>query len=296
MQEAIVAYNSKTQDASASSDHKNVSASTLTADAATKMVQEAGAWQRRKFVHDTEPVSDLDRKKVVHKAKRCLAWANDPERERIPGADNVTNDQAAAIMLYTQETCLYRRLNAALRNHDIAILEPFLPFMKLLLSGLYQLPLTHVHTYRGVKCELYETYNLLARRVWSWWSFSSTTKDKTVLDTPLFLGPSGKRTLFCINAVGVDIAPFSAMPHEEEVLLLPGLPLVNRPGKHPEPDLWTFEIETAGAFVSGEGESPPVMIDYVHPDWEAIFRDNTWRDFKCIRTSLQNYYGTDENV
>ena len=25
-----------------------------------------------------------------------------------------------------------------------------------------------------------------------------------------------------INAVGVDIAPFSAMAHEEEILLLPG--------------------------------------------------------------------------
>ena len=64
--------------------------------------------------------------------------------------------QAAAIMLYTQETCLYPRLNAALRNHDIRALEPFLPYVKLLLSGLYQLPLTHVQTYRGVKLELYE--------------------------------------------------------------------------------------------------------------------------------------------
>ena len=56
----------------------------------------------------------------------------------------------------SQETCLYPRLNAALRNHDIAALEPFLPFMKLLLSGLYQLPLTHTRTYRGVKLELFK--------------------------------------------------------------------------------------------------------------------------------------------
>ena len=64
-----------------------------------------------------------------------------------------------------------------------------------------------------------------------------------------------------MNAVGVDIAPFSAMSDEEEVLLLPGLPLVNRPGENPEPDLWTFEVETP----VGGGDSPPVMIDYVHP-------------------------------
>ena len=65
--------------------------------------------------------------------------------------------------------------------------------------------------------------------------------------------------------MGVDIAPFSAMPHEAEVLLLPGLPLVNRPGENPEPKLWTFEVETPGASVSSERDSPPVMIDYVHP-------------------------------
>ena len=55
-----------------------------------------------------------------------------------------------------QESCLYPRLNAALRNHDNRSLEPFLPYMKLLLSGLYQLPLVQVPTYRGVKLQLFE--------------------------------------------------------------------------------------------------------------------------------------------
>ena len=43
-----------------------------------------------------------------------------------------------------------------MRTHDAVALDAFLPFMKLLLSGLYQLPLTQVPTYRGVKMELYE--------------------------------------------------------------------------------------------------------------------------------------------
>ena len=47
-------------------------------------------------------------------------------------------------------------MNAALRNHDMRSLEPFLPYMKLLLSALYQLPLTHARTYRGVKLDLFE--------------------------------------------------------------------------------------------------------------------------------------------
>ena len=67
-----------------------------------------------------------------------------------------------------------------------------------------------------------------------------------------------------INAVGVDIAAFSAMKNEEEVLLLPGLPLGNRPGENPEPDLWTFEVETPRPSADPV-DSPSVMIDYVHP-------------------------------
>ena len=78
------------------------------------------------------------------------------------------NVQAAAIVLYTQETCLYPRLNAALRDHDIHALEPFLPYVKLLLSGLYQLPLTHVQTYRGVKLELFQ----VGRYIACWISFN----------------------------------------------------------------------------------------------------------------------------
>merc|ERR1712159_310009 len=103
-------------------------------------------------------------------------------------------------MLYTQESCLYHRLNAALRTHDTASLMPFLPFLKLLLSALYRLPLTRVRTYRGVKLELFKTYNQLVGKVWSWWSFSSATRDKNILfENKMFLGSSGQRTLFCLD-------------------------------------------------------------------------------------------------
>ena len=66
--------------------------------------------------------------------------------------------------------------------------------------------------------------------------------------------------------MGVDIAAFSAMAHEEEVLLLPGLPLVNRLGENPEPDLWTFDVETSGASANDASRNVPrPTIDYVHP-------------------------------
>ena len=64
------------------------------------------------------------------------------------------------------------------------------------------------------------------------------------------------------------------MPGEAEVLLLPGLPLINQAGENPETDLWTFDVETPdlnsnpdpnASDAAMKGDSPPVMIDYVHP-------------------------------
>ena len=66
-----------------------------------------------------------------------------------------------------------------------------------------------------------------------------------------------------LDAFGVDIAPFSAMPHEQEVLLLPCMPLTNGPGYSPEPDLWAFNVESPA--VPDASDPPPVRIDYVHP-------------------------------
>merc|ERR1719247_3811515 len=243
----------------------------------TETAKTAAATNKRKS-EDVDVMDKYSRNTLIEQAKRCLEWAHDPARTPVPGAEDMTKDQAAAIMLYTKETCLYPRLNTALRKHDMRSLAPFLPFMKLLLSALYQLPLTHVRTYRGVKLDLFETYNLLVDKVWCWWSFSSTTRNRDVLDTPLFLGTEGKRTLFSINAVGVDIAPFSAMAQEEEILLLPGLPLVNQRGINPEPDMWAFQIETPDASTA-TGDSPSTMIDYVHPDWDTVFHDESWRHF-----------------
>ena len=64
-----------------------------------------------------------------------------------------------------------------------------------------------------------------------------------------------------LDAYGVDIAPFSAMPDEEEVLLLPCLPLTNAAGDNPEADLWIFKVKTPDV----SEYPPPPRIDYVHP-------------------------------
>ena len=80
------------------------------------------------------------------------------------------------------------------------------------------------------------------------------------------------------------------MSKEEEVLLLPCLPLVNRAGENLEPDLWNFKIESPRASSADmkqhlpppvasdhadteqdtEQDLPPAMIDYIHPGSECL--------------------------
>jgi hypothetical protein len=56
----------------------------------------------------------------------------------------------------------------------------------------------------------------------TWWSFSSTTSSINVLQNEMFLGKSGERTIFNIDATCVfDISKYSAIPSESELLLPP---------------------------------------------------------------------------
>ena len=234
--------------------------------------------------------------KLRSKTKSCLQWAGDPER---PSVEGQTLDEAAAIMLYTQQTCLYSRLNKALRDHlHEEKLEPFLPYLKLLLSGLNKLPLVRVRAYRGVTLDLHEQYNLLRDRVFTWWAFSSTTTNLDLLNSTTFNDVGGPRTMFTIDAIGVNISAFSAFPDEEEVLLLPGTQLVVQSGVNASSNFWQFEAsvyqavqrhQETGYDSERENESPSSQdtlirsprsprpsdapfqnIDLPHPGWKAI--------------------------
>ena len=39
------------------------------------------------------PISEIEKKRVINKAKRCLQWAQDADRPPVPGAANMTDDQ-----------------------------------------------------------------------------------------------------------------------------------------------------------------------------------------------------------
>jgi len=169
-------------------------------------------------------------------AKRCLKWAQDPDREPVAG---MTDDEAAAIQLYTQQSCLYPMLNTAMRDHTHPEnLTAFMPYLKLLLTALNKLPLIRQKVYRGMGVDLHETYKQLPGKVFRWWAFSSTSVSESLAG--VFMG-KGERTLFAIDAIGVDISAFSAFPNESEVLMLPGTCLMVEPGVMVEPNYWKFE-------------------------------------------------------
>ena len=152
----------------------------------------------------------------------------------------MTDDEAAAIQLYTQQCCLYPMLNATLRNHTHPEnLTAFLPYLKLLLTALNKLPLVRAKVYRGMRGDFHETYNQLQGQVLRWWAFSSTTAKESQAKS--FIGDKGERTFFTIDAIGVDIAAFSAFPLEREVLLLPGTCLVVELGVMVKDNYWKFE-------------------------------------------------------
>ncbi|CAF1086986.1 unnamed protein product [Rotaria sordida] len=139
-------------------------------------------------------------------------------------ADGLTQDESAAIMLYSMgweplDECLYFVLNSTLRSPDRRKLNPWLLYLRLFLNGLFRLPSITRTIYRGVKLNLSKSY-IMGKTV-VWWGFSSCTTSLNVLQSEQFLGKRGTRTMFHIECEsGKDIRNHSFFPSEDEILLL----------------------------------------------------------------------------
>jgi len=99
--------------------------------------------------------------------------------------------------------------------------------------------------WRGVRLDLRNEYKV--GQTVTWWGFSSCTASLAVLESEVFLGQEGKRTIFhikCFN--GKKIRLHSSIEDEDEILLLPGSQfIVNghlQPSKK-DPDLIIIELE-----------------------------------------------------
>ncbi|CAF3378765.1 unnamed protein product [Rotaria socialis] len=170
-------------------------------------------------------------------------------------ADGLSQDESAAIMLYSmewipREECLYSVLNTILRSEDRRKLEPWFLYLKLLLSGLTRLPSTRRFVYRGVKMDLSKQYK--PGKAIVWWAFSSCTSTVGVLQNEDFLGQTGERTMFTIECdSGKDISRHSYFRSEEEILLPPGRQFEVVASLQTGPDIHVIQLKEV---------TPPIVL------------------------------------
>lgn len=167
-------------------------------------------------------------------------------------ADGLTQDESAAIRLYTMEwdnDCdevrgsLYANLNRTLKQIDRTKLRPWFPYLKLFLTALAKLPCASRQTvWRGVRKNHSEDYPPGAEA--TWWAFSSCTTSLNVLQSDLYLGDTGTRTLFSIETFnGREIRAHSHFTTEDEILLLPGTYFEVKSRLNPAPDLHIIHLQ-----------------------------------------------------
>ena len=143
------------------------------------------------------------------------------------GKDGLTEDESAAISLYTLEwepsnQSFYGILNNTLESPNRQLLKPWFLYLRLVLTSLAKLPqkTDRFTVYRGTKRDLSAQYPTGATV--TWWSMSSCTMTMDVLTQDHFLGQSGVRTLFTIDCFsGKSIRNHSLVPDADDVLLPP---------------------------------------------------------------------------
>ncbi|CAF1438665.1 unnamed protein product, partial [Didymodactylos carnosus] len=183
---------------------------------------------------------------ILHDLSVYVQMALDETPEEPP--DGLTIDESAAIRLYTIEwegphRSLYSMLNYTLKTADRKDLRPYFKYLKLFLTALAKLPcVPQLTVWRGV------TKNLSAEfppgTPVTWWAFSSCTTALTVLENNMYLGNTGERTLFSVEAInGRTVQAHSHFVTEDEILLLPGTYMVVQSQFSPAPDLHIIHLK-----------------------------------------------------
>jgi hypothetical protein len=174
-------------------------------------------------------------------------------------ADGLTEDESAAIRLYTMEWdagenvprgSLYSHLNRTLKLIDRTKLRPWFRYLKLFLTALAKLPPAPRQTvWRGVRKDHTADYPRGAEAT-----------SLSVLESELYLGNVGTRTLFSIEAFsGRTIRAHSHFKVEDEILLLPGTFFEVKSRLNPAPDLYIIHLSE---------KLPP--HDLLEPPFEGI--------------------------
>ena len=183
--------------------------------------------------------------------------------------DGLTQDESAAIRLYTMEwddaandephKSLYAQLNRTLKSIDRTKLRPWFRYLKLFVTALAKLPSApHQTIWRGVRKNHSDDYP--PGEEITWWAFSSCTRSLSVLESELYLGNAGTRTLFSIETINArTIHSHSHFTTEDEILLLPGTFFEVRSRLNPATDLYIVHLQQ---------KVPP--HDLLEPPFEGI--------------------------
>eukprot|EP00048_Salpingoeca_helianthica_P010900 m.156081 g.156081 ORF g.156081 m.156081 type:complete len:387 (+) comp15147_c8_seq1:193-1353(+) len=138
-----------------------------------------------------------------------------------------TIHEHAAWLIYTQEISAYRILNSRLRACEeprAVLLRPFLPFIKLLLSGLSHLPAQPCELYRVIRTTDTPLPTLNVGTQWCWEGFSSCSDVREALEVPTSVfGRGSNRILLHVRALeAFDISSYCSFQGEREWILPPG--------------------------------------------------------------------------
>ncbi|CAF3320031.1 unnamed protein product [Rotaria sp. Silwood2] len=162
--------------------------------------------------------------------------------------DELTIDESAAIRLYTIEweaphRSLYSMLNRTLKSCSREELRPYFRYMKLFLTALVKLPCSPPMTvWRGITKD--QSADFPPGTPVTWWAFSSTTTQLTVLENNMYLGTTGARTLFSVEVInGRTVRAHSHFVTEDEILLLPGTHMIVQSQFSPAADLHIIHLK-----------------------------------------------------
>ena len=200
--------------------------------------------------------------------------------------DGLTIDESAAIRLYTIEweenqRSLYSMLNHTLTKDDREKLRPYFKYMKLFLTALAKLPcMPQLTVWRGVTKDASAQFPPETMVIW--WRFSSCTTSLPVLENNMYLGSTGHRTLFSVEAInGRTVRAHSHFVTEDEILLLPGTQMIVQSQFSPAPDLHIIHLKQV---IPEEVllESP---FEGISKLFNHLFRPNGISVFRCTSLS-----------
>ncbi|CAF1469768.1 unnamed protein product [Rotaria sp. Silwood1] len=154
--------------------------------------------------------------------------------------DGLTQDQSAALYLYSLQTSFYKRFNGVLRDEDRTKAIPFYDYYRLFMSALNKLPSIQDNVWRGVTANLSDQYSPGSIHIWH--AASSCSDQVHITDT--FLNKKKHRTLFNIKCYnGKTIKNHSHYPNESETILPPGTCIRVKSQSNPADKLYIVSCE-----------------------------------------------------